>query len=58
MKCHTCSTKMQCYDDVNDISTRLDFVKCPLCGSEATIQYGNNGEYIIRVEWRRGKVKE
>jgi len=44
---------MKCIDDVNDISVRIDFVKCPKCGSKANIIYGNNGEYIEKVEWKR-----
>jgi ssDNA-binding Zn-finger/Zn-ribbon topoisomerase 1 len=58
MKCFTCKTKMVCFDDVNTISIRIDFVKCPKCGSEADIIYGNNGEYINRVDWRRGQVNK
>lgn len=53
MECLTCSTKMQCYNDVNDISTRIDWVKCPKCGSEAEIRYGENGKYITEVTWKR-----
>jgi len=53
MKCITCKTIMICIDDVNDISTRIDFVKCPKCGSKADIIYGNNGEYINQVNWWR-----
>jgi len=53
MKCLTCQTTMKCYDDVNDISVRIDWVKCPKCGSQAEIQYGNNGEYIEKVIWNR-----
>ena len=56
MKCYTCKTKMKCYDDVVAIGTRLDFLKCPLCNSKATIHYGNDGEYITGVEWKRGEV--
>jgi len=53
MKCITCKTIMVCIDDVNDISTRIDFVECPKCGSKADIIYGNNGEYINQVNWWR-----
>lgn len=53
MKCFTCKTVMKCIDDVNDISTRIDFVECPKCNSKANIIYGNNGEYIDKVEWFR-----
>jgi Zn finger protein HypA/HybF involved in hydrogenase expression len=53
MKCLTCQTRMECYDDVNEVSARIDFVKCPKCGSLANIIYGHNGEYIYKVEWFR-----
>ena len=53
MKCHTCKTEMICYNDVNEISTRIDFEKCPKCNSKADIIYGNNGEYILEVLWKR-----
>lgn len=53
MKCITCSTIMKCVSDVNDISTRIDFVECPKCHSKANIIYGNNGEYISEVNWKR-----
>ena len=58
MKCHTCKTEMICYNDVNEISTRIDFEKCPKCNSKADITYGNNGEYALKVvlweRWKRG----
>jgi hypothetical protein len=53
MKCFTCKTEMKCYSDVNDISNRIDFVKCEKCGSRADIVYGNNGEFIEVVYWKR-----
>jgi Zn finger protein HypA/HybF involved in hydrogenase expression len=53
MKCLTCKTEMECKDDVNDVSTRIDWVVCPKCGSTAEITYGNNGEYIEKVFWER-----
>lgn len=53
MKCHTCKTRMVCYDDVNDVDVRIDWLRCPKCGSHAEIKYGNNGEYIKKVSWRR-----
>lgn len=56
MKCFTCQTTMVCYNDVNEISKRIDFLKCPNCRSNADIIYGNNGEYISRVDWRMGKT--
>lgn len=52
MKCHTCKTEMKCYDDVNDMSVRIDWLKCPKCNSWAEVTYGNNGEYIEKVIWR------
>jgi len=53
MECLTCHTQMKCVDDVNDISIRIDWVKCPKCGSAAEIQYGDNGKYILKVTWAR-----
>jgi len=53
MKCITCKSEMICYDDVNDISIRIDWVKCPKCNSKAEIQYENNGEYVEKVVWER-----
>src|SRR5512138_57477 len=45
MKCLTCNTEMVCYNDVNDIYQRIDWLKCPKCDSKAEIIYGNHGEY-------------
>lgn len=53
MECFTCKTKMDCFNDVNDISIRIDWVKCPKCNSEAQIDYGQNGKYIEKVLWKR-----
>lgn len=58
MECHTCRTKMKCYDDVNDISTRIDWLKCPKCGSWAEVEYGENGKYINKVTWKRDMQEE
>jgi hypothetical protein len=44
---------MKCIDDVNDESTRIDFEECTKCGSHAEIEYGNHGEYITKVVWKR-----
>jgi DNA-directed RNA polymerase subunit RPC12/RpoP len=53
MECLTCKTKMECTDDINDISTRIDWVECPKCGSTAEILYYENGKYIKQVLWNR-----
>jgi len=53
MKCVTCKTQMECVDDVNNIGMRIDWEKCPKCGSKAEIEYGNNGEYVKQVIWTR-----
>lgn len=55
MKCITCKTKMKCEDDINEISIRVDFEYCPKCGSVAEIVYGNNGEYVEKVTWKRDR---
>ena len=53
MKCYTCKSKMKCYDDMNNVNYRADLFKCEKCKSEAYVEYGNNGEYIKKVEWKR-----
>lgn len=42
MKCLECGEEMLCVDDVNDISTKIDFLKCEKCGATAEITYDNN----------------
>ena len=56
MECPTCKTKMVCYDDVNDMSVRIDWVRCPKCDSKAEIQYGQNGKYIEKINWNRQEI--
>lgn len=53
MKCFTCCTRMKCVNDVNEISTRIDWLECPKCGSKAEIIFGNNGEYYDKITWSR-----
>ena len=53
MKCFTCKTEMICEDDVNDIIVRIDWEKCPKCGSKAEIDYGEQGEYVNKIIWER-----
>lgn len=48
MECLVCKTEMKCINDVNYTSTRIDWLKCPKCGSVAEIEYRNNGEYILQ----------
>lgn len=57
MKCITCKTEMKCENDVNDISTRIDWLVCPKCNSSTEVEYGNNGEYITKLIWERGEVR-
>ena len=52
MKCLTCGENMECYDDINDDCRRIDFVKCPKCGSKAIITYSSDG-YKSSVHWSR-----
>jgi len=56
MDCFTCQTKMKCVDDVNDVTARIDILKCPLCGSTASVVFGMNGKFVEKVDWQRGKV--
>lgn len=53
MECLTCKTKMECYDDINYYSMRIDWLKCPKCDSKAEIHYDRNSEYIEKVTWKR-----
>ena len=53
MECFTCKSKMKCTDDINEITTRIDFMECPKCKSTASIIYGENGKYINEVIWNR-----
>lgn len=55
MECLTCKTKMECYDDINYYSMRIDWLKCPKCDSKAEIHYDRNSEYIEKVTWKRYK---
>lgn len=53
MKCYTCKSKMKCVDDINMDILRVDFFSCEKCKSVAEVRYGNNGEYILTVNWMR-----
>ena len=52
MKCLECGTEMKCADDVNTISTRIDWEKCPKCGATVEIEYSSGvdlrGRRVIR----------
>jgi Zn finger protein HypA/HybF involved in hydrogenase expression len=53
MKCFTCKTEMKCTDDINEETVRIDWLECPKCNSNAYVSYGNHGEYIEKVVWKR-----
>lgn len=53
MECITCKTKMVCENDVVESHTRIDFLKCPKCGSEADVVMHPRENYIKEVNWRR-----
>lgn len=53
MECITCKTEMKCINDVNEMSARIDWLKCPKCGSKAEIIYAYHGRYIAKVTWQR-----
>jgi len=57
MQCLTCGEQMKCYNDVNDISVRIDWEQCPKCGSWSQIEYNSKGQQE-RVLWLRDKPKE
>lgn len=53
MKCFTCKSTMECVDDINVETCRIDWFKCPKCNSRAEVNYGGGGEYIKEVKWIR-----
>ena len=54
MKCLECGTEMKCVDDVNTISTRIDWEKCPKCGATVEIEYSSSVDLKLkRVLWKR-----
>ena len=53
MICHCCNEQMKCVDDVNEISTRIDWMRCPKCNSFAEIEYDTSSHKIIQVVWKR-----
>lgn len=58
MKCLECGTEMKCVDDINTISTRIDWEKCPKCGATAEIEYSSSVDLKLkRVLWER-KIKK
>lgn len=44
---------MKCIDDVNGAQVRIDWFECPKCKSQAQVNYGNRGEHIESVQWKR-----
>lgn len=50
MKCFKCQTEMECYDDVNYETERIDFERCPTCNSKADITY-NRDMSVSKVVW-------
>lgn len=55
MKCIICNVEMRCVDDVNDISTKIDWVVCPVCGTKAEINFTADRKNIEKVIWERNK---
>ena len=53
MKCHTCKTEMKCVNDVNEEIARIDWLECPKCKSTAEVHFGNHGEYVEKIIWKR-----
>ena len=51
MKCINCKEDMYCYDDVNDISTRIDFCRCEQCDIKADIIFNCNDITKFHIEW-------
>lgn len=54
MKCFTCGTRMENYDDIRNDFVKVDFRRCPKCGSKAEIQYYDDEcTFLSEVKWRR-----
>lgn len=51
MECFNCKTVMECYDDVNYVSVRIDWLECPKCESQAEIVYNTNDNSIKKLSW-------
>lgn len=54
MECMACGKTMVCYDDINDEIYRIDWLKCPRCGSWAEITYNKKG-FKETVTWKQNK---
>lgn len=52
MECMACGKTMVCYDDINDEIYRIDWLKCPKCGSWAEITYNKKG-FKETVTWKQ-----
>ena len=54
MICQCCREEMKCVDDVNDIGTRIDWMRCPKCDSFAEIIYDDQKrDQIDSITWKR-----
>lgn len=52
-KCLKCGTEMVCYDDIVYQTCRIDWLKCPECGSKAEIEYNPCTNEMIGFKWER-----
>lgn len=48
-KCDKCGIEMLCYDDVNDVESRIDFMECPTCHSKKTIIYDRSTNKPVKI---------
>ena len=53
MKCFTCNTEMNDVDDIVNQNIRIDWKKCPRCGSVAEVQLHPKDNYPIKIIWKR-----
>lgn len=49
--CVKCRTKMDCIDDINYDTVRIDYYQCPNCKSQETVQYNPHSMELIKLEW-------
>lgn len=53
MKCFTCRTKMVNFDDVVTDQVRIDWSRCPKCGSVSEMHLDPKDNYITELIWKR-----
>ena len=57
MNCITCGTEMEIYSDQKYLYTKLEWLKCPKCDSQAEITDSKEDGSIIAMNWCKFEVK-